>query len=1018
MKQRLQGSGKRLGWILSVICLIIVISGTAVPGIARAAGSITLDEPPGGYVSSGGLVEISGTYTGLYDVRLYVNGTAQFEALLDDPDGNDSGRWSYTLDTSRYNGSVELVARGLDTSTRYGVWSPSVSLEVNNPAGISPVVTITGPDEGVPLSGQVEITVQAESAAPVSGVQVRVNRGPWQQATYNGTEYVYAWNTAGTGDRTVSLEARATNAPGRYGYSPSVYAQVGAGTHELALPLPDQDRAMWIWEPESYKLLLNPGSREVLEAFVTDTETFGSEPVTTLYLAVGNYAGYRALEEQEDELRSFMRWAHERGLSVHALVAGGTSPAYMGAYERYHSHAVREIEQIINYNLTVAGDEKFDGINVDIEPYISPDFKDPSKFLQKEYLDGLQKMIDRRDMAGIRLPFGPAVPKWYDSSEQGANIQWNGTTKWLSEHIQDISDYISIMDYRDSAEGTAGIVAGAAGELAYAEAISKPNSVVIGVETLDIANSGDPETITFQEEGRSHMEAELDKVYAASGQSSAFGGIAVHHYDSYRALPSYWGPGGVFWTAPEDHEAPSAPAGTPSAFASDYQSVRLNYGMASDNVEVERYIVYRSTVPGFMPTSADIAGLARGLNYQDKGLLPETTYYYRIAARDLAGNIGPVSSVVSAVTGSTALKPMIVTDMLLSYNGTAAAASMKVRDYATGEVLAGAAVEGRFTYSAGRYSAAVTGVDGRAAFTSEAVAPDRQAGFEPRRIQAAGYYYASAHDLPHTTALMPHGGLSGLTLSAGIWDKPFASSDKSYTVTVNSNVTELLVTPATAKASDAVRINGQPVPSGTAAAVPIGSQPSDLSILVYHEDGTADLYLLHLARSVPADPVVPVTMDAYVHEHQPAANFGAEPVLQVADIPNAQGGGDRIAFMQAELNLAATQVQSVTLNVYVPTAPASPVTLALKGYTGAQWTENGITWNNRPVSGGTSLGTVRVNGAGWYSTDVTAYVVAAAAAGLQPTFQWSDPNTTGIVVSLASSENSDNKPYLLVNSGT
>ncbi|MFD1906726.1 hypothetical protein ACFSQ7_26090 [Paenibacillus rhizoplanae] len=38
-------------------------------------------------------------------------------------------------------------------------------------------------------------------------------------------------------------------------------------------------------------------------------------------------------------------------------------------------------------------------------------------------------MIDRRDTAGIRLPFGPAVPKWYDSSEQGANILWNGTTK-------------------------------------------------------------------------------------------------------------------------------------------------------------------------------------------------------------------------------------------------------------------------------------------------------------------------------------------------------------------------------------------------------------------------------------------------------------------------------------------------------------------------------------------------------------------------------------------------------------
>lgn len=121
--------------------------------------------------------------------------------------------------------------------------------------------------------------------------------------------------------------------------------------------------------------------------------------------------------------------------------------------------------------------------------------------------------------------------------------------------------------------------------------------------------------------------------------------------------------------------------------------------------------------------------------------------------------------------------------------------------------------------------------------------------------------------------------------------------------------------------------------------------------------------------------------------------------------------------MKAELNLSGTAVQSVTLNVYVTAAPASPVTLALKGYTGAQWTESGITWNNRPVSGGTNLGTVRVTGAGWNSVDVTTYVAAATAAGLTPTFQWTDPNTSGIVVTLASSESSDNKPYLLVNNG-
>ncbi|NUU77760.1 Ig-like domain-containing protein [Paenibacillus xylanilyticus] len=744
-------SGFRLAMVL-LICMVSI--GIPFPGKAGAAGSISLDAPGGGYVSDGGMVEIGGSYTDLYDIRLYVNGTSQYEVLMNDPDGDDSGTWSYMLDTSGYNGTVELVVRGLDTTSRYGVWGVPAILTVDNPAGAVPDVTIISPSEGVSLSGQVEVSVQASSPIPITMVEIRVNRGPWEEAVQQGSAYVYTWDTAGLGDRTVSLEARATNAPQRYGYSSTVYAQVGNGTHEQTLPLPDQDRSMWIWEPESYKLLLNPGSRQVLESFITDTQTFGQEPVQTLYLAVGKYAGYNALEEQEAELRSFISWAHSKNVQVHALIAGGTSPAYMGAYEKYHGHAVREMEQVINYNLAAADPEKFDGINVDIEPYISPNFRDPSRFLQKEYLDVLQKMIDRRNIAGIRLPFGPAVPKWYDTSEQGANIVWNGSSKWLSEHVQDISDYISIMDYRDTADGSAGIISGAAGELAYADQIGKPNSVVIGVETLDIANSGDPETITFWEEGRSHMEAELDKVYTAYGQSSAFGGIAVHHYDSYRALPSYWGPGGVFWTASDDQEAPSALAGVPFVEATDYQTVQLKYGIASDNMEVERYVIYRSTVQGFTPAASEVVGLARGLNYQDKGLLPDTTYYYRIGARDLQGNIGPLTDEVSATTGSTILKPMIVSDMNPVYSGSGVTVNMKVRDYATGEVLAGAKVEGRFTYAAGRYTSGITGPDGSVTLASETVMPGRQVGFEPRRIRYNGYYYAGEHDFPQTTLLM------------------------------------------------------------------------------------------------------------------------------------------------------------------------------------------------------------------------------------------------------------------------
>ncbi|WP_185601628.1 Ig-like domain-containing protein [Paenibacillus sp. 598K] len=841
----------KLRWTASLLCVLVlalVMPVVSLPTVAHAAGSITLDTPTTGATVTSGPVTVSGSYAGVYDVRLYINGTEQVEPQLT-PSGADAGTWSYTLPTVQRHGSVELVARGLDTTTRYGVWSDSALIDVDNAAAAAPTVTITSPAEGVALSGVVSVTIDVQSATPVNLVQIRVNRSAWQSVALSGPgTYTYSWDTTGLGNRIFSLEARATNAPGRYGYSPTVYAQVGTGTNE-PFAMPHQDRAMWIWEPESYKLLLNPGSRSVLESFIHDT-TFDGEPVTTLYLAVGSYAGYRALEEQTEQLKSFMRWAHARDLQVHALIAGGTSPAYMGAYERYHHHAVREMEQIVNYNLSAAANERFDGINVDIEPYISPDFKDSSKFLQGEYLDGLSKMIARRDAAGINLPFGPAIPKWYDTSEQGANIVWNGQTKWLSEHIQDISDYISIMDYRDTADGTAGIIAGAAGEMAYAELIGKPDSVVIGVETLDIANSGDPETITFWEEGRLHMEAELDKVYTAFDPSSAFGGIAVHHYDSYRMLPAFWGDGGYRWQPPADTTPPSALAGTVTATAQDYQTVQVRYGMATDNTEVDRYVIYRSEQAGFTPTAADIAGLSRSQTFQDKGLLPDTTYYYRIAARDLQGNIGPATAEVAVTTGSTTLQPLIVNNLNISHSAGKFRASFTVADLATGAPLPGALAEGRFTYAGGRYAQATTDASGNVTIASEDLSSALQAGFEPRRIALAGYYYASAYDEPHTTTYKPWHGLGALTASSGTWSQPFATAQTLYTLTVPASVTSLILTPTAAEATSVIVAGGERVASGSAAApIAIGSGPATVSVQVYNADGTTDNYVLRIARS-------------------------------------------------------------------------------------------------------------------------------------------------------------------------
>lgn len=742
-----------LKWLSAALFLGFLLFVLAQVPSVRAESLLTMDSPKSGEYVSPGWLRVTGQYSDIYDIKLIVNGTEQIPAVVEQSDGFEKGNWYADLNTSKYDGDVSIIVRGLQSVTRYGITTATTSVYVDNPEASLPVVKITNPDDGTTVHGSVPVKIQVDSKNAIDQVEVRINGGPWLPAKRTGNHYQFKWDAKRLDSRTSSIEARAIDTFGNIGRSTTVYAHTGNWAPE-PITLEHQDRAMWIWEKAAYNLFLNPGSRTALQQMADDTETFGSDPITTFYIGVFPYEGVDILEDEPGKVRDFIRWAHANGYQVHACIAGGTVPPYYGALEPYHGYAIREIEKVINFNLSSSEAEQFDGVNVDIEPYILPEFRAEKPSVQLQYLDILQKMIDRRDTAGIDLPFGPAIPRWFDSSDVAQDITWNGQTKWLSEHVQDISDYISIMDYRDTAEGGPGIIPQAQGELDYANAIGKPGSVIVGVETLDIASSGDPETITFREEGRLYMESELDKVYAAFNGNPAFGGMAMHHYDSIRWLPSAWGPGGFKWNVtPADTSPPSGLNREPEAAVRDYNSIQLNYGRATDNSDIEEYVIYRSTEPGFTPDESTIGGTSRNLSYRDTGLLPDTTYYYRVAAVDISGNIGPVSSEVSATTESTSLRPMIIGDMNIVFDGTRGKVTLQVIDLETGAPVA-AQVHGRFTYNGGRYVDLVADAQGMTSATSEALPKSAGlVGFLPQRIAAPGYYWASALDRPHSVTV-------------------------------------------------------------------------------------------------------------------------------------------------------------------------------------------------------------------------------------------------------------------------
>ena len=104
----------------------------------------------------------------------------------------------------------------------------------------------------------------------------------------------------------------------------------------------------------------------------------------------------------------------------------------------------------------------------------------------------------------------------------------------------------------------------------------------------------------------------------------------------------------------------AAPDTTPPAqvtglTVSTVSSTQINLGWTQNTEpDFNQYLVYRGTSSGFSvtPGVTQPAGTSTTTSYSSTGLSPSTTYYYKVAAKDDAGNIGPLSSERSTTTNA------------------------------------------------------------------------------------------------------------------------------------------------------------------------------------------------------------------------------------------------------------------------------------------------------------------------------------------------------------------------------
>jgi hypothetical protein len=281
---------------------------------------------------------------------------------------------------------------------------------------------------------------------------------------------------------------------------------------------PAGPRAIWTWEGESYAMLESEGEAAQGIAFLK------AKSVGTVYLYADAWRGRNLIVSQPERYRRLLRRMHGAGLKVYALLGSGYLHTERYVLPRHRMDAVAMLKRVLDYNAQAAPEERFDGINLDIEPHILAEWSTRKMELLAGFVELSDALMRVKAQSGQALPMGPAIPFWLD----GIPLEWQGKRKPVTQHVQDIYDYVALMDYRDHAEGGDGLVSHAMDELAYGEAIGRP--VLIGIETAP----NEIRKVSFHHLGEAELERELAATSRSVGAMRAFGGYVIHHYAPYR----------------------------------------------------------------------------------------------------------------------------------------------------------------------------------------------------------------------------------------------------------------------------------------------------------------------------------------------------------------------------------------------------------------------------------------------------------------------------------------------------
>jgi hypothetical protein len=215
---------------------------------------------------------------------------------------------------------------------------------------------------------------------------------------------------------------------------------------------------------------------------------------------------------------TFIKEAFSRGIEVHAL---GGAPDWV--LPERQGKLYQFIDWVITYNSNVKPVERFNGIHLDVEPYVLPQWRDdPDTMLGlwRDMVSGFNQQVK----ADSHLTVGADLPVWLNRFNVHDGYYSKTTlSDWMMGHL----DQVTLMAYFDNAKN---IIKSVSNVLDEAEKNGTP--VIIGVDTFNNSEIGS----SFYSKGRYQMQNELNTVVQNLSSKSSFAGYSVHDYESWSTL--------------------------------------------------------------------------------------------------------------------------------------------------------------------------------------------------------------------------------------------------------------------------------------------------------------------------------------------------------------------------------------------------------------------------------------------------------------------------------------------------